>query len=296
MADKYQNEREPSVPTAVPIAPPATDPSALDGGPLSYKIRVENYFGPLDLLLHLVREAEVDITRVSLAKVAEQYIAYITAMQKLDLHVAGEFLAVASQLMLIKSRTLVPPELGAVGEEESDEDAASSVELIRKLLDYKRFKDRAATLGRLFEERLRRFVRPALELESDAEPPPVRDLEIWDLVLVFSRLIRSTRLDAALTILYEDIPIEVWIETILKALEGKKSMGFFELIGPQRDRAHIVGTFLAVLQLARDQRLKIIQNDDLKEIRLEATDPAPTPRRNRVDWEQHGSAGDHREE
>ena len=271
MADKQGRERAPEV--ASPAAPPETE-TTVENGPLKYRVRVENYFGPLDLLLHLVKEAEVDVTRVSLAQIAEQYIAHITAMQKLDLAVAGEFLVVASQLMLIKTRLLVPPELRSEeGLEPEDDEGDSSVELIRKLLDYKRFKDRARALDRLHAERSDRQGRPRLRLEGETEQEPLRPMELWDLVLVFSRILKSTRLDVAMTILYEDIPLEAWIETIRRALAERKSVGFYELVGSRTDRPKVVGTFLAMLQLARDQQVKIVQDADLQDIRLVAPDP-----------------------
>jgi segregation and condensation protein A len=252
----------------------AASPSTIEEGPLSYKVRVENYFGPLDLLLHLVKEAEVDITHVSLAQIAEQYVAHITAMKKLDLGVAGEFLVVASQLMLIKTRTLVPPELRAEdGEADPEDEEDTSVELIRKLLDYKRFKDRARALDRMFAERLARSGRPRLRLEGETEQEPLRHMELWDLVLVYSRLLKSTRLDASLTILYGDIPIEQWMETIRRALAERASVAFFDLVGADRDRSRVVGTFLAVLQLARDGELRIVQDSDLQDLRLVAPPP-----------------------
>src|SRR5690349_11940961 len=189
-------------------AAPAPSSVETESGPLSYKVRVENYFGPLDLLLHLVKEAEVDITTVSLAQIAEQYVAHITAMKKLDLGVAGEFLVVASQLMLIKTRTLVPPEMRSEdGDLEGEDEEDTSVELIRKLLEYKRFKDRARALDRMFAERSARHGRPRMRLEGETEQEPLRNMELWDLVLVYSRLLKSTRLDASMTILYGDIPI-----------------------------------------------------------------------------------------
>ena len=244
---------------------------AVEEGPLSYKVRVENYFGPLDLLLHLVKEAEVDITRVSLAQVAEQYVAHITAMTKLDLGVAGEFLVVASQLMLIKTRTLVPPELRADdGDLESEDEEDTSVELIRKLLEYKRFKDRSRSLDRMFAERSARHGRPRLRLEGETEQEPLRNMELWDLVLVYSRILKSTRLDASMTILYGDIPIEQWMETIRRALAQRESVAFFDLVGADRDRSRVVGTFLAVLQLARDGELRIVQDADLQDLKLVA--------------------------
>jgi segregation and condensation protein A len=255
--------------------PAATQLPESPSGPLSYKVRVENYFGPLDLLLHLVKEAEVDITRVSLAQVAEQYVSHITAMKTLDLGVAGEFLVVASQLMLIKTRTLVPPEVRADdGEADPEDEEDTSVELIRKLLDYKRFKDRARSLDRMFAERLGRHGRPRLRLEGETEQEPLRNMELWDLVLVYSRLLKSTRLDASMTILYGDIPIEQWMETIRRALSARGSVPFFELVGAERDRSRVVGTFLAVLQLARDGEIRIEQDADLQDLKLVATTAA----------------------
>jgi segregation and condensation protein A len=247
----------------------AAAPTQVEEGPLSYKVRVENYFGPLDLLLHLVKEAEVDITRVSLAQVADQYVAHITAMKKLDLGVAGEFLVVASQLMLIKTRTLVPPELRAEdGDAPPEDEEDTSVELIRKLLDYKRFKDRARALDRMFAERSARHGRPRMRLEGETEQEPLRNMELWDLVLVYSRLLKSTRLDASMTILYGDIPIEQWMETIRRALAERESVAFFDLVGAGRDRSRVVGTFLAVLQLARDGEVRIVQDADLQDMKL----------------------------
>ncbi|HKS17263.1 MAG TPA: segregation/condensation protein A [Planctomycetota bacterium] len=259
------------------VAAPSAAPAAIapEEGPLSYKVRVENYFGPLDLLLHLVKEAEVDITRVSLAQVAEQYVAHITAMKKLDLGVAGEFLVVASQLMLIKTRTLVPPELRADdGDLEGEDEEDTSVELIRKLLDYKRFKDRSRALDRMFAERSARHGRPRLRLEGETEQEPLRNMELWDLVLVYSRLLKSTRLDASMQILYGDIPIEQWMETIRRAIGERGSVAFFDLVGADRDRSRVVGTFLAVLQMARDGELSIAQDADLMDLKLSK----PVPR------------------
>jgi segregation and condensation protein A len=251
------------------VSPKADPRPALEDGPLSYKVRVENYFGPLDLLLHLVKEAEVDITRVSLAQVAEQYVSHITAMEKLDLGVAGEFLVVASQLMLIKTRTLVPPELRSEdGDADPEDEEDTSVELIRKLLDYKRFKDRSRALDRMMADRLGRHGRPRLKLEGETEQEPLRNMELWDLVLVYSRILKSTRLDASMQILYGDIPIEQWMSAIRRALEERESVAFYDLVGPERDRSRVVGTFLAVLQLARDGEVRIFQDADLQDMKL----------------------------
>ncbi len=278
MADKPQREGNPDVP-APAGAPALSEPAGRVEGPaespaLAYKVKLENYFGPLDLLLHLVREAEVDITRIALAEVAGQYVAYITAMQKLDIEMAGEFLSVASQLLLIKSRTLAPPDAAEVeGEEEEEGDA--SLELIRKLLEYKRFKDRARALDQMMGERSRRFERPHLRIEGETTVEPLRNLELWDLVLMFSRVLKSTRLDVAMSILYREVPLEVYMEHILAQLTQHGSASFFALLGAQRDRVKTVGTFLALLQLARDGRVALSQDAELGDITVRPADPPP---------------------
>ena len=100
-------------------------------------------------------------------------------------------------------------------------------------------------------------------------------MELWDLVLVYSRLLKSTRLDASMTILYGDTPIEQWIQPIRKALAERESVAFFDLVGRERDRSRVVGTFLAVLQLARDGELRILQDADLQDMKLVTASATP---------------------
>ena len=229
-----------------------------------FKINLENYYGPLDLLLHLVKETEVDITRVSLAQVADQYVGFLEAMKSLDVGMAGEFLILASQLLLIKSRAVVPTE--ETEEEEEEEDA--SLELIRRLLEYKIYKDRARELAELQRERSLRTGRPRVRIEDETEEEPPRDFEIWDLVVVFARLVKATHLDARIDILYQDVPVEVFIEKILTALRDRDSVSFRELVGDPNDRGKIVGTLLALLELMKDQQISAEQAEDGGEIRI----------------------------
>ena len=242
-----------------------------------YKVKLDNYYGPLDLLLHLVKETEVDITAIALARACEQYIAFLTTMEKLDLSLSGNFLALASQLLLIKSRTIAPPEIAPEGEREGEEEeeADSSLELIRKLLDYKRFKDRSRALDRMAADRALRFSRPRLRIEGETEQEPLRNLELWDLVLLYSKVMKGVRLDAMMSILYRDVPLEVFIEKIQSALRDKRHTTLSELLGQAPDRTAILGTFLGLLQLAKEQLITIEQDADLGEIRVEAREPAP---------------------
>lgn len=244
------------------------------------KLNLDNYYGPLDLLLHLVKETEVDVTAIALTRVCEQYIGFLSAMEKLDIDLSGNFLSLASQLLLIKSRALAPPEVvsqeeGAEGEEELEGDA--SLELIRKLLEYKRFKDRARALDHLGAERLRRFSRPHIRLEGETEQEPLRNLELWDLVLLYSKVAKGIRLDAVMSILYRDIPLEVFFERILNTLAVKKVATFTELMDDPSDRSQRLGNFLAILQLAKEQQILIEQDVDRGEIRIELAQKTSPP-------------------
>jgi segregation and condensation protein A len=244
-----------------------------------YKVKLDNYYGPLDLLLHLVKETEVDITAIALARACEQYISFLSAMERRDIDLSGNFLALASQLLLIKSRTIAPPELtpGAEGEEDEEEEGDASLELIKKLLDYKRFKDRGRHLDLLMTERAQKFGRPRIRLEGETEQEPLRNLELWDLVLLYSKALKGTRLEALMSILYRDVPLEVFIDKILSTLLEKKTTTLAELLGESPDRTSILGTFLALLQLAKIQKVTVEQEVDYGDIRVLAVDAPAAP-------------------
>jgi segregation and condensation protein A len=223
-----------------------------------YKVKLDNYYGPLDLLLHLVKETEVDITAIALARACEQYITFLSAMERRDIDLSGNFL----------------------GEEDEEDEGDTSLELIKKLLDYKRFKDRARMLDLMMMERSQKFGRPRIRLEGETELEPLRNLELWDLVLLYSKALKGTRLDAMMSILYRDVPLEVFIDKILNTLLDKQTTSLRELLGESPDRTSILGTFLAMLQLAKIQRVTIEQEEDFGDIRVrgvEPSDEAPAP-------------------
>lgn len=239
-----------------------------------YKVQLDNYYGPLDLLLHLVKETEVDITAIALARACEQYISFLSAMERRDIDLSGNFLTLASQLILIKSRTIAPPELtpGAEGDEEEEEEGDASLELIKKLLDYKRFKDRARGLDQMMMQRSLKYGRPRISLEGETEQEPLRNLELWDLVLLYSKALKGTRLDAMLSILYRDVPLEIFIDRILNTLAEKKTTSLSELLGESPDRTSILGTFLALLQLAKGQKVTVRQELEYGDIQVAAVE------------------------
>ena len=254
---------------------------------INYKIQLENFYGPLDLLLHLVRESELDPLRIPISKVTDQYLTYLEMMQKLDINLAGEFLVMASTLMEIKSRTLVPI---YADEEEAEEEADPKFELIRRLLEYKRYKDLSVKLRALMEFQSKTFTRPRLdrieelkdeitEEQTTKEEEPQVELDMWQLVKSFAKLSKDIALDTPSFILYDDTPIEKVIEAILQELEKKGEVSFRGLLAQDMDGAkdatalrrhkmNMVRNFLATLELARRKSIEIIQENDFEDIKI----------------------------
>ncbi|MEW6026491.1 MAG: segregation/condensation protein A [Planctomycetota bacterium] len=277
---------------------------------INYKIQLENFYGPLDLLLHLIRENELDPLRIPISKVTDQYLTYLEMMQKLDINLAGEFLVMASTLMEIKSRTLVPI---YAPEEEEEEEQDPKFELIRRLLEYKRYKDLSAKLRQLMEFQSKTFPRPRLgrteepegtsaplcgtgafselkdrDTEEQTEEPGV-ELDIWQLVKSFAKVSREIALDTPTAILYDDIPIERVIEVILQELEKKGEVSFRGLLlapkrhdvkdpaAPQRRRLSMVRNFLATLELARRKEIEVVQENDFEDIKIRMKPASTNP-------------------
>jgi len=255
---------------------------------INYKIQLENFYGPLDLLLHLVRESELDPLRIPIAKVTDQYLTYLEMMQKLDINLAGEFLVMASTLMEIKSRTLVPI---YADEEEAEEEADPRFELIRRLLEYKRYKDLSVKLRALMEFQSKTFTRPiyrdmpVAELKNETteeqitEEEPQVELDMWQLVKSFAKLSKDIALDTPSFILYDDIPIEKVIEAILRELEKKGEVSFRSMLALDMDGAkdamalrrhkmNMVRNFLATLELARRKSIEVVQENDFEDIKI----------------------------
>lgn len=239
---------------------------------LPHKIQLENYCGPLDLLLHLVREDEVEILNIPIARVTQQYIAYLDQMQRMNIDLAGEFLVMAATLMEIKSRTLVPPEVE--GEEEEPD---PRLELIRKLLEYRRFKDLARGLSQMEAAQALRHGRPARPLAPTTPPEegPLVVVDLFDLVRAYARLAKETGLDTTASILYSDVPIELLMEEIAKRIALNGRVRFLEVVGDQKDKPRVVGTFLAVLELTRLQRISVAQEQDFADMELTSATPDP---------------------
>jgi segregation and condensation protein A len=242
---------------------------------MNYSVDLDIFRGPLDLLLFLVRKDELDIFDIPIARVTEQYLSYLRVLEAIDIDLVGDFLVMASTLMEIKSRMLLPHDA-----EDVDTKADPRAQLVRQLLEYKKFRDAAERLHELAEEQGRRYSRVPLErFESDAGPAqePIRDVELWDLVSAFGRLMRQTLSLAPRSIVYDETPIELYMEEILSILAQHGEVSFCELLTPPRHRSRTIGRFLAVLELMKARKIQADQNEPFGDIRLslmEATQPS----------------------
>ena len=205
----------------------------------AYRINLEIFAGPLDLLLYLVRREEVDIYDIPIAGITEQYIRYIEMLKELDIDLAGDFLVMAATLMQIKSAMLLPK--ADLGQLESDDLADPRSELIRQLLEYKKFKDAANLLSDVAEDAKHRFSRPATiveQLNPDAEPAvDIEQVSVWDLLDAFDSIMKATTLTVDISHISDDTPIDLYQIEILHRLQSEGAMKFERIFESSMNRA-----------------------------------------------------------
>jgi segregation and condensation protein A len=237
-----------------------------------HRIELERYAGPLDLLLWLIRRDEVDIHDIPIARILEQYLEVLQTLEFLDLDQAGEFLVMATQLMQIKTRSLLPRD-----EPLEDEELDPRFELVQKLLEYRRFKEVSEDLKLRSSEWALRY-GPGRAPERPGTPPdevPLTDVSLWDLALAFQRVLSEVEVRRPRRIVYDDTPIETHIETVLARLSERSRLPFRELFPGAADRSHIAGIFLAILELIRRRRLRAVQEHPFGPIEVVGADPEP---------------------
>jgi segregation and condensation protein A len=235
-----------------------------------YKVQFEVFEGPLDLLLYLIKQEEVDIYEVNLTKLATQFIAHIDLMREFDLEVAGEFLVMASTLMYIKSRELLPVDQQAIVEGE-DEGEDPRWELIRQLVEYKKFKDAAAQLQVREAEQENIFPRVPGKLEFESAAPAVKpDVSIFDLLNAVNGVLQrfKKREGDARDIFEDKWTVSEKIEFVLKTITERGSVRFAELFESAANRSEVVCTFLALLELIRLKQLICVQPEAFAEIEI----------------------------
>ncbi len=235
---------------------------------MSYEIKLDIFEGPLDLLLYLIRKNEIDIYNIPIALITEQYLSYLDLMRSLNLDLAGEYLVLASTLVHIKSKLLLPPAEGE-GEEEEGEDPRK--ELVRQLLEYQAFKEAALHLDErpLLERDV--FTRGALTedpVSSGEEEEEMTEVDIFELVSAFRRIIAGLDLREDLEIDAEKMSLTDRINEILEKLSEQGQITFAELLGDKVDRRRIIYTFLAILELMKLRMIRAYQSGPFGAIRL----------------------------
>jgi segregation and condensation protein A len=234
-----------------------------------YKVKFEVFEGPLDLLLYLIKKEEVDIYEVNITGLATQFIEYLDTMRLLDLEIAGEFLVMAATLMYIKSRELLPvdQQVTAEGEEEGED---PRWELIRQLVEYKKFKDAAARLQALEAQQENVFARrPAKPDFASDTPPPRPDVSLFDLLNAVNAVLKRVGQRDQSREIYEDKwTVSEKIEQLMRLLADHARLKFSELFEGVTSRSEVVCTFLALLELIRLKQLTAVQPKAFGEIEI----------------------------
>lgn len=231
-----------------------------------YRVNLEVFSGPLDLLLYLIKTEEVDIYDIPIARITRQYLKYIDLMKTLDLEVAGEFILMAATLIRIKTRLLLPQD------DEDAEEQDPREELIMALVEYKKYKEAGEILRdrALQEEQITIPPSPVEKIEGRVELEPMTSL--YDLIVAFRDVISHKRAEAFHEVIREEVSVEERMEVVLDLFREKESVTFKELFADAPRRMVAIVTFIAVLELTRDLRLRIYQAVPFSEVRVYRTD------------------------
>ncbi|MCF6153877.1 MAG: chromosome segregation protein ScpA [Candidatus Brocadia sp.] len=235
-----------------------------------YKVDLDIYNGPLDLLLYLIRREEVNVYDIPIARITDQYLQYIEALQALDMNIVGDFLVMAATLMYIKSYMLLPRSEIKDDEEEIEDPRAS---LVKQLLEYKRYKESTFILSARAAEWEKKCTRihtgfPAETTDKKDAELPLDGISAWDLLLRFSQIMKQTLFDVSTKVTYDDTPIQEYMNEVLERVHLNTSLSFTNLFRGINERRRIIGFFLALLELVRLNRIKIEQPVNYADIQI----------------------------
>lgn len=257
---------------------------------MDYRVELDIYNGPLDLLLYLIKRDELDIYDIPIARITDSYMGYLQQMRELrdrsglDINVAGDFLVMAATLMEIKSATLLPkpPPDPTSPDTTAAELTDPRYELVQKLLEYKHFKDAAGVLDRQQQLHHDRFPRVPGRCEGEPDEPPPVDLDevqIWDLLAAFTRLIQQVTLRTPRDheVVYDDTPIDLHAADIEDRLKRDGHMTLQQLFEGRKSRSEMIGVFLALLELVRQRKVLVRRGDEPNDLEI-----APAPPEHRL--------------
>lgn len=221
---------------------------------MSYKIKLEIFEGPLDLLLYLVKRDHLNIYDIPVSQITEQYLQYIELMRLLDLNIAGEFLVMAATLLQIKSKMLLPAE-----EKPEEEQSDPRQDLVQQLLEYQRFKEVAETLRQMEQKRQDVFKRPKVESAIEPDKEVYFEASIFDLITAFSSALKEVPRELFYEVVKDEFTVEEKVHTILHMLLETPHIRVSELFEKTKSKHEIVAIFLAVLELIRLKEIKVVQ-------------------------------------
>ena len=252
--------------------------SEFESAPEAFPVKLSNFEGPLDLLLHLIKKNELNVHDIPIAIITAQYLAAIELLQELDLDVAGEFLVLAATLIHIKSKMLLPrPETaaGVDGEAEDPRDA-----LVRRLLEHQKFKAAAGLLHEREQLRAAQWLRPdgrVAEMSGDDYEPEI-EVDLFSLLTAFQAVVERAKLRPRVLLPPEQISIETRIEQLLARLSETQACGFEDLFADIQDRSGLIVSFLALLEMIRLKLVRVFQSGGFGPIRVyKRSRPADAP-------------------
>ena len=218
---------------------------------LSFNVSSDLFQGPVDLLLYLVRRHEVEISQIALASLTEEYLHYLEVLQEISIDHVGDFIEIASILIELKARAVLPR-----NEQEPEEDSSDDPrqDLVHRLLVFKQFRDASCFLEERRSQWQKRYARIADDLpvrKIDMAEQPIDEIELWDLVSAFGRVLRDNRPVQEASIIFDETPIHVYMERIHARIVANGQVSFSELFEPGMHKSAMVGVFLAILELTR---------------------------------------------
>src|SRR5215510_9113906 len=240
---------------------------------MSYRVKLDVFEGPLDLLLHLVKKNEIDLSDIPVAIITDQYMAYLELLQQLDLDVAGEYLVMAATLLHLKSRLLLP------GEETADEVEGEDprAELVRQLLEYQRFKEAAEMLNRRDQLDRDIFSRLPVRDENDTEQDIVYDVSLGDLLDALQEVLKRAAPEVVHEVILEQVSLREQLCLVLDTLRERAEAAFSDLFPPAATRLQILVTFLAILELVRTRMIRLRQEEQFGPIVMQLAVSADAP-------------------
>ena len=241
----------------------------------NFRVNLEVFRGPIDLLYFLVRKQEVDISEISLAKITAQYREYLDVLKEIDINLVGDFIEVACQLLEIKTRVVLPRNEFETDEQEYEDPRE---DLIERLLMYKEFKEAASLLdeqGRQWQQRYTRMSNDLPPRKVDVATQPIKEVELWDLVSAFGRVLKN-KPPTESKIFYDETPIHVYMERVRQRIVTQDRVAFSQMFEPGMHKSSLVGIFLAILELSRHHSVETQQEDDGGEIWVVSWTPTST--------------------